>query len=197
MGPDSATVTVAGVLLTGGASRRMGQDKALLVVDGRTLAERGAELLAAVADPVVEVGPGHSRLAAVQEDPPGSGPLAGLCAGAAELHRLGHEGPVLLLAVDMPFVTVDLLRFLSGRVGPATAVPVAGGRAQPLCARYGADALDLGPRLLAVGERSLRGLLAGLEVGWVEPVEWELVAGPDAFADLDTPDDLARLHGHS
>src|SRR5712692_7095438 len=102
MGPNSATVTVAGVLLTGGASRRMGRDKALLVVDGRTLAERGAELLAAVADPVVEVGPGHSGLAAVQEDPPGSGPLAGLCAGAAELGRLGHDGSVLLLAVDMP-----------------------------------------------------------------------------------------------
>jgi len=172
----------------------MGRDKALLVVDGRSLAERGAELLRAVAEPVVEAGPGHSGLAAVREDPPGRGPLAGLCAGASALRRLGHDGPVLLLAVDMPFVTVELLRFLAGRAGPPTAVPVSGGRAQPLCARYGTDALELAPRVLAAGERSLRGLLAGLEVGWVEPAEWEPVAGPDAFADLDTPADLARLH---
>src|SRR5437879_2077428 len=135
--------TAGGVLLTGGSSRRMGRDKALLMVDGRSLAERGAELLRAVADPVAEAGPGHSGLAAVREDPPGSGPLAGLCAGAAELRRRGHDGPVLLLAVDMPFVTPGLLALLARRPGPPTAVPRAGGRAQPLCARYGADALEL------------------------------------------------------
>jgi molybdenum cofactor guanylyltransferase len=184
---------VAGVLLTGGASRRMGRDKALLTVAGRSLAERAAQLLAAVAAPVVEVGPGYAGLAAVQEEPPGSGPLAGLCAGAAELERLGSDRPVLLLAVDMPFVTVPLLRLLAERPGRPTAVPVADGRPQPLCARYGADALEVAPRLLATGERSLRGLLAGIDVGWVEPAEWAAVAGPDAFVDVDTPADLTRL----
>lgn len=185
--------TVAGLLLTGGASRRMGRDKALLEVDGRRLADRGAEVLAAVAEPVLEVGPGHSRLPAVREDPPGTGPLAALCAGWAELSGLGHTGPVLLLAVDMPFVGVELLRLLAARPGPATAVPRADGRAQPLCARYGRDALEVAPALLAAGARSLKALLAAIEVGWVESEEWKLVAGPHAFSDLDTPGDLERL----
>jgi hypothetical protein len=49
---------VGGLLLTGGASRRMGSDKALLKVDGRRLVDRAAAVLGAVAAPVIEVGPG-------------------------------------------------------------------------------------------------------------------------------------------
>ncbi len=185
--------TTAGLLLTGGASRRMGTDKAQLVVDGRRLADRAASLLAAVCDPVLEVGPGVSGLPAVREDPPGEGPLAALGTGAAGLARLGYAGPVLVLAVDMPFVGAGLLRLLRDRPGPATAVPVADGQPQPLCARYGADALAAVPHLLAAGQRSLRALLAAVDVDWVQPAEWEPAGGPDAFRDLDTPDDLAWL----
>jgi molybdopterin-guanine dinucleotide biosynthesis protein A len=191
-----ASTTVAGLLLTGGASRRMGTDKALLEIEGRQLAERAASVLAAVCDPVLEVGPGVSGLAAVREDPPGEGPLAALGAGAAELARRRCAGPVVVLAVDMPLVGPDLLRLLARRPGQATAVPVADGQPQPLCARYGPEALAAVPALLAAGERSLRALLAAVEVGWVPPEEWEPVGGSDAFRDLDTPEDVARL-GHN
>ena len=189
--------TIGGLLLTGGASRRMGTDKALLEVDGQRLVDRAAAVLRAVADPVVEVGPGWSGLPAVREDPPGTGPLAALSAGAAALRAAGHEGPVLVLAVDMPRVDVELLRFLAGRAGTATAVPRAGGHPQPMCARYGPDVLAAIDVRLAAGGRSLRDLLETLAasgaVSWVEPEEWEPVAGPEAFADVDTPEDLRRL----
>jgi len=109
----------------------------------------------------------------------------------------GHDGPVVVLAVDMPRVSVELLQLLATRGGPATAVPRADGHPQPLCARYGPDALAAVDRVLAAGGRSLRALLeemdAGGEVGWIEPEEWERVAEPAALADVDTPDDLRRL----
>jgi molybdenum cofactor guanylyltransferase len=188
---------VGGLLLTGGASRRMGTDKALLEVDGQRLVDRAASLLQAVADPVIEVGPGWSGLPAVREDPPGSGPLAALGAGAAALRAAGHDGPVLVLAVDMPRVGVDLLRFLAGRAGTVTAIPRAGGHPQPMCARYGPDVLAAVDERLAAGGRSLRDLLETLAaecvVDWVQPEEWEPVAGAEAFADVDTPEDLRRL----
>ena len=88
----------------------MGSDKALLEVDGQRLVDRAVAALTAVADPVLEVGPGWSGLPAVREDPPGSGPLAAVSTGAAALRRAGHQGPVLVLSVDMPKVGVDLLR---------------------------------------------------------------------------------------
>jgi molybdopterin-guanine dinucleotide biosynthesis protein A len=188
---------IGGLLLTGGASRRMGSDKALIEVDGRRLVDRAATVLAAVADPVVEVGPGWSGLPAVREDPPGTGPLAALSAGAAALRAAGHDGPVLVLAVDMPRVGVELLRFLARRAGTDTAVPRAGGHPQPMCARYGPDVLAAVDEHLAAGGRSLRDLLETLAasgaVRWVEPEEWEPIAGPEAFADVDTPEDLRRL----
>ena len=118
-------------------------------------------------------------------------------AGAAALRAAGHDGPVIVLAVDMPRAGVEVLRLLAGRAGPATAVPRADGHPQVLCARYGPEALAAVDRLLAAGGRSLRGLVEAMaargEVGWVEPEEWEPVAGPGAFADVDTPADLQRL----
>jgi len=195
MPPSPATV--AGLLLTGGASRRMGRDKALIEIDGQRLVDRLAAGLLAVADPVLEVGPGWSALPAVREDPPGTGPLAAVSTGAAALRAAGHDGPVIVLAVDMPRAGVEVLRLLAGRAGPATAVPRADGHPQVLCARYGPEALAAVDRLLAAGGRSLRGLVEAMaargEVGWVEPEEWEPVAGPGAFADVDTPADLQRL----
>jgi molybdopterin-guanine dinucleotide biosynthesis protein A len=176
----------------------MGTDKALIEVGGQRFVDRAAAALSAVADPVVEVGPGWSQLPAVREDPPGSGPLAALAAGAAALRAAGHDGPVLVLAVDMPRVGAELLRFLAGRAGPPdTAIPRADGHPQPMCARYGPDVLAAVDDRLAAGGRSLRDLLETLAaegaVAWVEREEWEPVAGPEAFSDVDTPEDLRRL----
>lgn len=175
----------------------MGSDKALLEVDGQRLVDHAAAALTAVADPVIEVGPGWSGLPAVREAPPGTGPLAALGAGAAALRQAGHHGPVLVLAVDMPRVSVELLRFLAGWAGPDTAVPRADDHPQPMCARYGPAVLAAVDERLAAGGRSLRDLLETMAargaVGWVEREEWELVAGPEAFSDVDTPEDLRRL----
>ena len=91
MGP----MTAAGLLLTGGASRRMGHDKATcLSWQARTLARRTARLLAATTTPTFEIGPGHSGLPRVTEDPPGAGPLAAVAAGQRRLR--GRSGPARL-----------------------------------------------------------------------------------------------------
>jgi molybdenum cofactor guanylyltransferase len=193
-------VKVAGLLLTGGASRRMGSDKALLEFDGQRLVDRVAAVLGAVTGPVIEVGPGWAPgLACVREDPPGSGPLAALWAGAEALRTMGDRAQaVLLLAVDMPAVSVALLRLLAEWPGAHTVIPISGGHPQPLCARYGVDALAAIPGLLSAGQRSLRSFLATVEnqpgaIDWVAPDQWQRVAGLDAFCDLDTPGDVRRL----
>lgn len=180
---------MAGVLLTGGASRRMGTDKARLVVNGETLAARSARVLASVCDPVVEVGPGVSGLPAVQEEPPGSGPLVALLAGVG---ALGEPRTVILLACDLPNVSSELLRLLVEWPGSGTVIPVVDGRLQYACARYGPAALDEAMTSVRTGGSSLRRLgESGSE--YISEAEWGPVASALDFADVDSPSDLRRL----
>ena len=163
----------------------MGRDKASIVVGGETLAARAARALAAVADPVVEVGPGRSDLPAVVEDEPGAGPLAAVAAGWRALKGLGHDGPVLVLAVDMPHVDASILSGLASVPTERSVIPRVGGRRQPLCARYAPADLDRIDGLLAEGARSMHALLDA-----VEAADAPGTYDPEAFADLDSEADL-------
>ena len=182
--------TVAGLVLTGGSSRRLGRDKAMLPTPEGPLAVRVSSVVAAAANgPVVEVGPGVTGLAHVVEDPPGAGPLAALAAGAGELRRRGHDGAFLVMACDLPNLTVGLAAWLRDQAG--TCVPVVDGRLQPLCARYELAAGEVADRLLAAGERSLRALLDALDVVYLDEAAWSCCAVASTFSDIDTLADLA------
>jgi molybdenum cofactor guanylyltransferase len=185
----------AAAVLAGGASRRMGRDKATLAIGGVELASLVLAAAARVADPVVLVAPdGHParRLAAPAVADPGQGPLAAL---AAALGALEAEH-VLVLAADHPGLRVELLAHLVALAGEAEAVACRRGpRLEPLVAVYRrAPALAAARARLAepAGDRSLLGLLAGLRTLVVEEPEWRRV-DPDgrSFVDLDDPADLA------
>jgi molybdopterin-guanine dinucleotide biosynthesis protein A len=172
----------------------MGRDKANLVVAGERLADRGARVLSTACDPVLEVGPGRSSLDAVADAEPRAGPLAALVAGADALRARGHDGAVLLLGVDLPFVDAPLLGLLANHPAADTVVPVAAGIRQSCCTRYAPAALSVAAELVERGERALHALLEAVAVVEVGEAEWRAVAPADALADLDTPEDLAR-HG--
>jgi molybdopterin-guanine dinucleotide biosynthesis protein A len=172
----------------------MGRDKADLVVAGERLADRAARVLSAVCDPVLEVGPGRSPLVAVDDPEPRAGPLAALVTGAGALRHRGHEGPVFLLGVDLPFVDASLLGLIASHPAAETVVPVAGGMRQSCCARYAPAALAAGAELVERGERALHALLSVVRVVEIGESEWQAVAPSDALADLDTPEDVVR-HG--
>lgn len=185
-------MSIGGVLLTGGASRRLGTPKATLVADGETLAARLARLLTTVCDRTVEVGPGFSALPAVREEPAGTGPLAALAAGAAALEVGGGPDAAIVLAVDLPLVDEPLLRWLAGHHATESIVPVVEGRAQPLCARYSREALGVASELVDRGERSMHALLDAIDVRYADESEWGTVCDASVFLDVDTPEDVTR-----
>ena len=179
----------------------MGVDKATLLVGppggpAATLAKRTAGTLIEVAEIAVEVGPGRSGLPAFSEDPPGGGPLAGFVEGCSRLRGGGWDGPVLLVATDLPYLDVDFLRWLAGRPGGLSVVPVLEGVPQPLCARYGPEVLDIAVEVLDGGRRSMGALLDAIEACYVDPDREEAPAGwRRALTDVDTPEQLADLCG--
>jgi molybdopterin-guanine dinucleotide biosynthesis protein A len=188
-----ATRELGGLLLTGGRSTRMGRDKATIEVDGITLAERTAALLIAATTIAVEVGPGASTLASVQEDPPGQGPLAAILAGRRALvaRGLSPRASCLVVSCDLPRLSASVLQRLAEAAGDASVLPVIDGTEQPLCARWSADDLDAAVGAFAAGERSLRRLPERSAATIVREESW----GDDAVAlrDADTPADLASI----
>jgi molybdopterin-guanine dinucleotide biosynthesis protein A len=186
---------VAAAVLAGGASRRMGADKATLAVDGAALASTVLAAAARVAGPVVLVAPeGHParRLAGRVVTDPGEGPLAALAAALAAL----ADDHVLVLAGDHPGLRVELLAHLVALAPGGEAVTCRRGpRLEPLVAVYRrAPALAAARARLAAagGDRSLLGLLAALDTVVVEESAWRaLDPAGDSFVDLDDPDDLA------
>ena len=182
---------VPALLLTGGASRRMGTDKATIEWRGETLAARAARVLAEVCDPVIEVGSGVSEMRAVREAPSGAGPLAALVAGVDALRTVG---PVVVLACDMPFVEPALVQLLAEWPGAGTVIPRCRDRLQYGCARYGRAAIIAARLARLRGRSALRiASIDGYEV--VAPQLWHTVAPANALDDIDTPEDRARTIG--
>ena len=189
---------ILGAVLIGGASRRMGRDKALLPVEGQPLAERVARTLERVVSRVVLVGrdreddrfPDRTILA---DRFPGQGPLAGL--HAALLDAAGE--PVFLAACDLPGLTPRLIRWVIGdgpvaRDAPQARVPVAEGRLQPLCALYGPACLGPAEEALEAGRLSMHRFLEDLDV-ITKPLTPDLpFYDPDLLVNWNEPDDVER-----
>jgi molybdopterin-guanine dinucleotide biosynthesis protein A len=93
------------IILTGGASRRMGTDKAALDWDGQRAVDRVAALAAAVGAARVLTAGRDLGLAHVEDPEPGAGPVGGVLAGARALAASGLTR-ALVLAVDAPTVTM-------------------------------------------------------------------------------------------
>lgn len=132
---------IAAFVLAGGKSSRMGADKAFLELDGRTLLARAIDLARSVG-PEVRILGDKARFASyaevIEDVFPDHGPLGGihaaLCSTRSPLN--------LLLAVDVPFLCPEFLRFLVAEAAGTSAgvtVPHVGGRYHPLCAVYHRD----------------------------------------------------------
>lgn len=190
----SAPFTVA--MLAGGASRRMGQDKATLRIGEQDLGDRVlvAALLAGASEVLAVGGDGAS----LQEQGwrhvadlwPGEGPLGGIISA---LTVAAHE-VVVVLACDLPDVDDGAVQYMVGEceVHPSAmvVVPDRNGRPEVLHAVWRRSALGVLRSVFDGGERSPTAALARLEVLHVHMAE-------SSLRDLDTPEDLAQyLHDH-
>jgi len=182
----------AGAVLTGGSSRRMGADKALLSVEGRPLSSVAVDALtAAGAAVVVAVGGDEPELRSlglrwVPDEEPGQGPLGGLLAA---LRALAPEPVVVVLACDLPRASSAnvsaVVAAASEQAGrPSVAVPVADGRREWLHAAWTAEAVPVLEAAWEDGERAPRRAVDGLHVGEVAAPD------PAALVDADRPEDL-------
>lgn len=179
------------IILAGGDSRRMGSDKANLLLGGQTLLQRVIATMHGIF-PYVIVSVRQLRpeidLPQVCDECSNAGPLAGLASG------LGHITTpwAFVVACDMPFVEPAMIGLLAKRRSTYQAVvPVVQGHPQPLAAFYAGSCLDAMRESLSKHDKSLRGVLQMLDVCYVDQAGL-LEADPRlrSFFDLDTPQDV-------
>jgi molybdopterin-guanine dinucleotide biosynthesis protein A len=165
---------LTGILLVGGGSTRFGSPKALAVLHGETLAERAWRVLCEACDEVIAVGKTSDALSLpfplLDDGTSGRAPIYGVIAG---LGAATHD-VVVVLPVDCPLMSVAAIRAL----GEAVAVPQTG----PLPGAYSKAMLPELESRVTRGALSLRG---------VNPTVLEVDEA--LLADVDIPDDLARL----
>ena len=140
----AAEVNLSAVLLAGGESRRMGEDKATLLFQGKQLWQIQLDLLRKLEPAEILVSARTNpawRPADVQFVPdafPSRGPLSGL---VASLDRI-NTSHLLALAIDMPFMTDKYLTFLCSQIEPRRGVIAKiDERFEPLAAIYPREAL--------------------------------------------------------
>ncbi len=104
MAPSFQSKPVTGLILAGGRSSRMGQDKASLTIDGISLLEKNKQLLAQLKFKSILVS--GSDTGQIPDKIEQAGPLGGICAA---LDRVDAEHALLVLPVDMPKLNKSLL----------------------------------------------------------------------------------------
>jgi molybdopterin-guanine dinucleotide biosynthesis protein A len=180
------------LILAGGDSRRMGRDKANVLLDQKTLLQHVISSMKQIF-PEVIVSVRNVRdgldLSQICDEQSGAGPLAGIVAGLAQIATPW----AFVVACDMPYVKPDVVELLGAFRGSHQAVvPVIGGYPQPLAAFYAGSCVDVMRACLSRDDKSLRGALKQLDVCYVDEAELSM-ADPSlrSFVDLDTPQDLA------
>ncbi|QOX78064.1 molybdenum cofactor guanylyltransferase [Trichlorobacter lovleyi] len=186
---------ITGIVLVGGKSRRMGQDKALLAVQGKTLVERALEPFQQAFAQVLLIGDRPERFAGcrlpvVPDLYPGSS-LGGLYTGLYHA-RTEH---VFVTSCDLPFPNPAILRYLCNARGSYDAViPCSSQGAEPLFACYRKSCLDTMRNQLQEGIFSISTACSQLHV---RQVPYPDIAPFDpagtAFLNLNTPEDITLL----
>ncbi len=182
---------VIGMVLAGGAGRRLSSDKGRRLVGGVAIIDRVLAALIPVTDETIVVG---SALAledvrVVADDQPGAGPLAAICTGM----KAAPADVYLVVACDMPFITSDLLRhLLVAGDGFDAVVPVVGGRDQPLCAAYGRSCLPAIIEALAAGESRVASFFSKMRLCRLPEEELAQFGSPEVlFFNVNTPEELS------
>ena len=181
-----------GVVLAGGQSKRMGRDKALIEVDGRTLLDRAMDLLQPHVSELLVIGEpekyGHLGPFVIGDAWPGKGPLGGLVTAL----RYASNDRILLLACDLPDLTPRLLEHLKIELGNSTdvVVPRHDGLIEPLVSAYHRRCLPVFQRCVEDDVLKMSDALALVRTTWVEVPPGKDGWPENLFRNVNSPSDL-------
>ncbi len=187
---------VAGVILAGGESRRMGRNKALMEVNGETIIETAYRRMAELFDEVLLVTNSPEAYdfipcRKVADTFPGKGPLGGIHAALSSC----TAERAFVTACDMPDLNLHLIRELSSMSGGVDVViPETPAGLEPLHAVYDKSCLPKMEQMLRAGERRLLSFIDLAEIRVVPHGQInDLDPDYSSFRNINTPEDYRQL----
>lgn len=188
---------VSGIILAGGRSSRMGQDKTLLTIEAETLIERTVRELREVTDEIIIASnqkckyniPGTTE---VRDIFPGKGPMGGIHSGLMS----AQNSFAFVVAADMPLFSAQTARYLIAKIDGSYDViaPEIDGSWEPLCAVYSKSCLKTIEQFLLDDIRNVFGLYKSVKVLKVEEQELAAIGkSKDTFYNLNTPQDYQAI----
>jgi molybdopterin-guanine dinucleotide biosynthesis protein A len=180
-----------GIILCGGRSTRMGQDKGSLDVGGETMLARISRLLGSISVEVVIVGRRDQAAVTVHDAVEDQGPLAGIAAGL----RASKTDLNVVVACDMPLINPRVLERLASMIGDADmCVAVNDSHASVLCGIYHSRVAPIAQQLFDSGERRVMALLDRVDVKRVDAALFrDLDPQLNTFKSCDTPETYAAM----
>jgi molybdopterin-guanine dinucleotide biosynthesis protein A len=180
----------SGFVLAGGASKRMGQDKALLPYRGTTLVQHVAKIVSQATGSVALIGDparlGHLGLAVFPDELPSCGPASGIYTAL----RISETDWNLVVACDMPAVSVEILTELLRRAETSerSCVTATGlyGEPEPLCAVYHRRCREALGRSIRDKRLRMRDFVKEIGAVWVK-------VDTAALANVNTPPEWAEF----
>lgn len=193
------TLSIGGIILCGGQSKRMGQPKAWLPFGDELMLPRIVRILTEVCQPIVVVAapdqdlpPLPAETILVRDEKPDQGPLQGLAAGLSALQ--GHAKGAYVSSCDVPLLQPTFIRRMVELLeAHAIAVPWVEERYHPLAAVYRLEVLPHVQRLLDQGR--MRPMFLFEECDTRIVTEEELVQGDadlKSLRNLNTPEDYQK-----
>ncbi len=188
-------IDVTGVLLAGGKSRRMGEDKRYLVVGEQTLLERGLGVLRLIFQEVLVViaqdsPPLDLNTRVVRDLVADCGSLGGLYTGLTQ----ATTPYIFVVACDMPFLDpAVIVQFMSRRASADIVMAKLRARLHPMHALYGKQCLPFVEQMIRARQLKIQGIVshASLRVRYVTEADL-LTIDPlgRSFHNVNTPADL-------
>jgi molybdopterin-guanine dinucleotide biosynthesis protein A len=186
---------MAGAILAGGTSSRMGRDKSLLPVNGRTMIEHVIAPVREVCDPLCIVADRTDDfrvfgLPVIPDLVRNAGPLGGIHAALCAL----DADEIFVTGCDTPFLSPDLLRYLLNAPADAPArVARASDGIHPLCGVYRREAFPVIERCIGAGRLKLLDVLDSLGASLVDVTPDLPFYHDDLFLNVNDPERLARV----
>jgi molybdopterin-guanine dinucleotide biosynthesis protein A len=189
---------ITAFILAGGSSSRIGSNKALLEIGGKSLISRLIEIVHPIFDEVI-ISSNESELyegtgkRIIKDIITGKGPLGGIHS-ALQFTKTEKN---FFVSCDMPFISKDVIEFLCGyKSGKAILIPKAEGRIQQLCGIYSKSVLQEVENLLVKSNKSTSNLKGSI-FELMDRVQTEIVEvdkigfyHSNLFLNINTPDDF-------